>query len=377
MISAGGIPIRSTDLTGRRPVSGFSSPTRRPVRVADEMSVQSGNITLNFGTAMMGDMLKNAVLPAANRAFGNRFSSYADAIAFLKQCGYSSLRSLPKTFQKSFTSRMLRILKLRYPAFKKNLDRYFGRFSGKGSRRLIDDAGAKLVYGTVYKQTQVVGASGYKCPGAATPQPSPARPAPLPLPRPVTTVRPRPRPAVNQIKLQRLLIAAVRTVPKFRKYSGARARGVLKYSWGMLKIMGVAPHIQRVFRRFSLPTAPEAAETKLREILRNWQTSSGSVQPSRTPPRPVPVHVRPSPRPVDNQLKIQDALIKAVKKVRGFRKYSDKRAKGVLKYSWGMLKIMKVASHIQKVFAKYGPPTAAKNEKKAAEELKRLLATWK
>jgi len=200
------------------------------------------------------------------------------------------------------------------------------------------------------------------------------RPAPSPAVRPRPVAPARPRPAVNQIKLQRALIAAVRKVRRFKKYSDPRAKGVLKYSWSMLEAMKVAPHILSVFRRFGRPTTPEAAEAKLIEILRNWQISSGSVQPSRTPPRPVPVYVRPSPRPVYNQRKIQDALIKAVKKVRRFKKYSDKSAKGVLKYSWSMLKIMQVAPQILVVFRKFGLPTAPKL---AEAKLKQILAKWK
>lgn len=291
MISAGGIPNMSLRTVERRPYG----VQRKPIRVANGngMSVQSNKITLSFGPKIIGDMLKNAVMPAVNRTFGRRFSYYVDAIAFLKQCGYTSFSSLPKTFQKSFTTRMLRILSLRHPAFKKKFDSYLGVVKGKGAKATRELAQAKLMYKMIHQLTTVQGTTSFKCTGSATPTPT-------------SVVKPLPRPADPQIALQSALVAAVRALYGAAT-STAAAKVVLKtQSWSTLKQLGIAKRIMVAFGRLGYKSASRsssAAQRLVKKTVRNWRSSivAAPAPASRPVVAPPPASTPPA-RPVARKL---------------------------------------------------------------------------
>jgi len=181
-------------------------------------------------------------------------------------------------------------------------------------------------------------------------------------------------PVLNRANFQRALIGAVKKVPRFRMSSDARAKGVLKYSWSMLKILKVVPHIQQVFSQFRLSSSEQFVETAFKEFMKSGKLPSSPAKASRSsakPARPAPkrkqtsISPRPRPRPMSKQARVQLALIAAVREVKAFARYSDKRIKGVLRYSWPMLKVLKVAPHILEVLHMY------------RVELKKVLADWK
>ena len=389
MISAGGIPIRRTDQAWQRvPGNGLGGAYRvaKPIRVADKISVQSNKTTLIFEPAMMLDMLRNAVLPAANRAFGPRFSSYGGAISFLKQCGYSSLRSLPISLLKAFTPRMLKILRLRYPAFKKKFDRYYGFFTGRHAKSVRNSAQAKMMYGTIFRQTQVAGATGAKCPSGSAPSSTPpATPPATPV------IRPTAGPADKQMALQSTLVAAVRKVYGASKSELYAVTILRTQKWSTLKQLGVVSHIQTALTELGYRRAANnsyLAQRLVQKTLRNWRKSSGTVQPPPSqiaptrrpaprPAKPVPAATNPRPNSANKQLALHNALIAAVRKVYGASK-SESYAVTILRIQkWSTLKELGVVSHIQAGFRSLGYMRAGGNSHLAQRLVKKTLRNWK